>query len=139
MQGQEPPTPAERTRALLAWGLVHLNQGDLEEAERTAEEARGLAIDAGLGREVGEASAILGLVAAARGRWRELFRSEFIQSMQRTPALAPFVFDAHLCLAEFSCTAWRDARRWSPSRGSCLASPSRWARSRPSARTAAAG
>ena len=102
MQGQEPPTPAERTRALLAWGLVHLNQGDLEEAERTAEEARGLAIDAGLGREVGEASAILGLVAAARGRWRELFRSEFIQSMQRTPALAPFVFDAHLCLAEFS-------------------------------------
>jgi DNA-binding SARP family transcriptional activator len=102
MQGQEPTTPAQRVRALLAWGLVHWNQGDLEEAERTAEQARGLAIDAGLGREVGEASAILGLVAAARGRWRELFRSEFVQSMRRTPALAPFVFDAHLCLAEFS-------------------------------------
>src|SRR5919109_3801375 len=100
MQGLEPPTPAERTRALLAWGLVHWNQGDLEEAERTAEQARGLAIDAGLGREVGEASAILGLVAAARGRWRELFRSEFVQSVRRTPVLAPFVFDAHLCLAE---------------------------------------
>jgi DNA-binding SARP family transcriptional activator len=102
MQGQEPPTPAERTRALLAWGLVHWNQGDLEEAERTAEQARGLAIDAGLGREVGEASAILGLVASAQGRWRELFRLEFVQSIGRTPALAPFVFDAHLCLAEFS-------------------------------------
>jgi DNA-binding SARP family transcriptional activator len=102
MQGQEPPTPAERTRALLAWALVHWNQGDLEEAERTAEQARGLAIDAGLGREVGEASAILGLVASAQGQWRELFRSEFVQSIQRTPTLAPFVFDAHLCLAEFS-------------------------------------
>jgi DNA-binding SARP family transcriptional activator len=102
MQGQEPPTAAERTRALLAWGLVHLNQGDLEEAERTAEEARALAIDAGLGREVGEASAILGLVASAQGRWNDLFRSEFIQSVRRTPALVPFVFDAHLCLAEFS-------------------------------------
>jgi DNA-binding SARP family transcriptional activator len=100
--GHEPLSAAERTRALLAWGLVHWNQGDLEEAERTAEQARGLAIDAGLGREVGEASAILGLVAAAQGRWRELFRSEFVQSMRRTPALAPFVFDAHLCLAEFS-------------------------------------
>jgi DNA-binding SARP family transcriptional activator len=102
MQGQEPPTPADHTRALLAWGLVHWNQGDLEEAERTAEEARALAVDAGLEREVGEASAILGLVASAQGRWSELFRSEFIQSVRRTPALVPFVFDAHLCLAEFS-------------------------------------
>jgi DNA-binding SARP family transcriptional activator len=102
MQGQEPPTPADHTRVLLAWGLVHWNQGDLEEAERTAEEARALAVDAGLEREVGEASAILGLVASAQGRWKELFRSEFIQSVRRTPALAPFIFDAHLCLAEFS-------------------------------------
>jgi DNA-binding SARP family transcriptional activator len=102
MQGQEPPTAAERTRALLAWALVHWNQGDLEEAERTAEEARTLAIDAGLGREVGEASAILGLVASAQGKWNDLFRTEFIQSVRRTPALVPFLFDAHLCLAEFS-------------------------------------
>jgi DNA-binding SARP family transcriptional activator len=102
LQGQEPPSQAERTRALLAWGLVHLNQGDLEEAERTAGEARALAIDADLGREVGEASAILGLVASAQGRWKDLFRSEFIQSVRRTPSLVPFVFDAHLCLAEFS-------------------------------------
>jgi DNA-binding SARP family transcriptional activator len=102
MQGQEPPTVAERTRVLLAWALVHWNQGDLEEAERTAEEARALSIDAGLGREVGEASAILGLIASAQGRWSQLFRSEFIQSVRRTPALVPFVFDAHLCLAEFS-------------------------------------
>jgi DNA-binding SARP family transcriptional activator len=102
LEGHPPPTPGQRTRTLLAWALVHWNQGDLEEAERTAEEARALAIDAGLGREVGEASAILGLVASARGKWKDLFRSEFIQSVRRTPALAPFVFDAHLCLAEFS-------------------------------------
>jgi len=31
-----------------------------------------------------------------------VFRSKFIQSVRRTPALAPFLFDAHLCLAEFS-------------------------------------
>jgi tetratricopeptide (TPR) repeat protein len=102
MEGQEPPTAAERTGALIAWGLVHLNEGDLEEAERTAEEARALAVDSGLGREIGEASAILGMVASARGKWKELFRSEFVRSVRRTPELAPFVFDAHLCLAEFS-------------------------------------
>jgi hypothetical protein len=39
MQGQEPPTAAERTWALLAWALVQWNQRDPEEAERTAEAA----------------------------------------------------------------------------------------------------
>jgi DNA-binding SARP family transcriptional activator len=121
MQGQEPTTPAQRVRALLAWGLVRWNQGDLEEAERTAEQARGLAIDAGLGREVGEASAILGLVAAARGRWRELFRSEFVQSMRQTPTLAPFVFDAHLCLTEFSLHGVEGSEEMAPFAGELLA------------------
>lgn len=96
MEGHEPPTPVERARALLAWGLVHWNRKDLEEAERTAEEARGLAIDAGLGRELGEASALLGLIAQARGLWRDRFRTEFLESVRRTPELASFVFDAHL-------------------------------------------
>ena len=102
MEGHEPPTPEDRARALLAWGLVHWNRRDLEEAERTAREARTLAIDAELGRELGEASALLGLVAHAQGRWRELFRVEFMDTVRRPPELASFVFDAHLCFAEFS-------------------------------------
>jgi DNA-binding SARP family transcriptional activator len=101
MEGHEPPSAAERARALLAWGLVHLSSGDLDEAERTAEEARALAIDANLGREIGETSALLGIVANMRGRWRELFRAEFVASVRRSPEIASFVFDAHLCLAEF--------------------------------------
>ena len=102
MEGQEPPTPQERARALLAWGLVHWNRKDLREAERTAEEARELAIEARLGRELGEASALLGLVAHAQGKWRDRFRAEFVDSMGRAPELASFIFDAHLCFAEFS-------------------------------------
>jgi DNA-binding SARP family transcriptional activator len=101
MEGHEMPTPAERARALLAWGLVHWNRRDLEEAERTAEEARALAVDAGLGRELGEASALLGLVSQARGTWRDLFRAEFVASVRRAPELASFVFDAQLCFSEF--------------------------------------
>jgi tetratricopeptide (TPR) repeat protein len=58
-------------------------------------------MDAGLAREVGEASALLGMVAHMQGRWREVFRDEFLDSI-RTPHFAPFIFDAHLCLAEFS-------------------------------------
>lgn len=102
MEGHEPPTPAQRVRALLAWGLVHWNQQDFVEAERTAREARTLALDAGLGKELGEASALLGLVASALDRWREVFRSEFVESMERGPELAGPVFDAHLCLADYS-------------------------------------
>ncbi|HEX9711021.1 MAG TPA: BTAD domain-containing putative transcriptional regulator [Actinomycetota bacterium] len=101
MEGVEPPSVAQRASALLAQGLVHLNGGELDDAERTAEEARSLAIDAGLGREMGEASALLGMVANMQGRWRDLFRSEFVASVRRAPELAAYVFDAHLCLAEF--------------------------------------
>lgn len=102
MDGHQPPTPQERARALLAWGLVHWNRRDLTEAAKTAEEARSFAIDAGLDRELGEASALLGLVAHAQGRWRARFRREFIESMDQKPELASAVFDAHLCFAEFS-------------------------------------
>jgi len=101
MEGDQPPSAAERVRALLGWGLLHLNTGDFQEAERTAEEARSLAIDAGLGLEVGESSALLGMVANMQGRWKGLFRSEFVSSVRRSPEMASYVFDAHLCLAEF--------------------------------------
>jgi DNA-binding SARP family transcriptional activator len=100
-EGRVAPTPAERARALLAWGLTHWRRRDLEEAERTATEARALAVDAGLGAELGEASALLGMIEQARGRWRAFLREELIETVRRTPALAPFVFDANLCFTEF--------------------------------------
>ena len=101
-EGDEPPTSAERAGALIAQGLVAWNRKDLVEAQRAAAAARAVAVDAGLGHELGQASALLGMVAHARGRWRELFRNEFADTLRQTPALAEFVFDAHLCLAEFS-------------------------------------
>jgi DNA-binding SARP family transcriptional activator len=100
--GEEPPTSAERAGAMLAQGLVAWNRGDLPEAQRSAEAARRVAVEAELGHELGQASALLGMVAHARGRWRELFRTEFAETLRLTPALAEFVVDAHLCLAEFS-------------------------------------
>ncbi|HVH69242.1 MAG TPA: BTAD domain-containing putative transcriptional regulator [Gemmatimonadales bacterium] len=102
LEGREPPTLTDQARALLAWGIVHLNSGDLAEAERTAERARTIAIDAGLGREIGEASGLLGMIAHMQGRWKQLFHAEFIASVRRSPQIAASVFDAHLCLAEFS-------------------------------------
>ena len=96
------PTSTEQIGGLLAWGLVHWNRMELDDARRCAEQARALAIDAELGRELGEATFLLGMVANTQGRWRELFRAEFEQSLCERPAMAPFVFDAQLCLAEFS-------------------------------------
>jgi DNA-binding SARP family transcriptional activator len=97
----EAPTPVQRARALLAWGMVHWERRELDEAERTAREARALAVDAGLGAELGEASALMGSIAQARGQWREFFRQELVGSLKDTPQLAPFIFDANLCLSEF--------------------------------------
>jgi DNA-binding SARP family transcriptional activator len=102
LEGTEPSTPAERAAAHLSAGLVALNRMDLEEAERQARLARELAVEAGLGLELGEASGLLGMVAHSRGGWPDLFRTEFLGIVQEAPELAGFVFDAHLCLAEFS-------------------------------------
>jgi DNA-binding SARP family transcriptional activator len=98
---EEPAGVAERVGALLAWGITHLGGGDFAKAERMAQEARTLALGAGLAREMGEASALVGLVAHVQGRWLELFRSEFITWIRSAPTSATNVFDGHLCLAEF--------------------------------------
>jgi DNA-binding SARP family transcriptional activator len=100
-EGSPQPSEAERAHALLAWALVHMNRGDIAEAERAAEEARAIALDTGLGRELGEAAVILAKVAMAQGRWRERFAEELAASMRMRANMEPIVYDAHLCLAEY--------------------------------------
>src|SRR2546422_9088327 len=68
MEGPQLPTPAERAQALLARGLVCWNQRQLDDAQRLAEDARLMSTENHLGRELGEASALLGMVALARGQ-----------------------------------------------------------------------
>lgn len=102
LQPSLPPTTAETARGLLAQALVHLNAGEWLESDRAARSARDLAVDAGLGREVGEASAVLGIQANIRGVWKETFRVEVLDAIERYPALTAYMFDAHLCLAEYS-------------------------------------
>ena len=101
VEGAPQPSEAERAHALLAWALVHMNRGDVAEAERAGEEARAIALDAGLGRELGEAATILAKVAMAQGRWRERFAEELAESMRMRANMEPIVYDAHLCLAEY--------------------------------------
>ena len=100
-EGAPQPSEAERAHALLAWALVHMNRGDIAEAERAAEEARRIALDASLGRELGEAAVILAKVAMAQGRWRERFAEELAESMRMRAKMEPIVYDAHLCFAEY--------------------------------------
>jgi len=100
MEGAGLPTAGERTCVLLARGLVQLNTGELQAAERTAHQARALAMDSSLGREIGEASLLLGILANLGGQWKQQFRAEFIAAVRTEPAVSAHVFDAHLCLAE---------------------------------------
>lgn len=104
VEGAEPPSDAERAHRLLAWALVHMNRNDIVEAERAAAEARAIALDAALGRELGEAAVILAKVAMAQGRWREQFAEELAESMRMRANMEPIVYDAHLCLAEYYLT-----------------------------------
>lgn len=93
--------PVERVRALLARAFVQMNSGQLDQAEQNAEKARRVASDMGLSVEFSEATALLGLVSTLRGRWQDLFRTEFSDAVQRTNEIAARVFDAHLCVTEY--------------------------------------
>jgi len=99
--GEEPASVSEHVGALLAWSMVHIGNGDFDSAARSANEARALAMEAGLARELGEASALVGLAAHMQGRWLELFQSEFAAWIRQPPKYLAKIFDGHLCLAEF--------------------------------------
>jgi DNA-binding SARP family transcriptional activator len=101
LSGADSAGPSERIRASLAWGLVHLQSGEFDKASEIARQTRDLALAADLAREVGEASALLGLAAKMQDQWSELFRSEFIEWVRAKPAFVQHVFDGHLCLSEF--------------------------------------
>ena len=100
--GAQPPSLEERAQALIARGLVAWNRRRLDDAVQIAEEVRKLASEHQLAKELGEASALLGLVAWAQGRWSDRFRTEFAQALELTAEQSAFVFDAHICLAEAS-------------------------------------
>lgn len=99
--GGRPDDVSERIRASLAWGLVALQSGEFDKAAQIARETRDLAMGADLGREVGEASALIGLTANMQQQWPKLFRSEFTEWVRSRPSAAHHVFDGHLCLSEF--------------------------------------
>ena len=97
----DPVAQNDHIRASLAWGLLHLQSGDTAKAAHVGRETRELAMGAGLAREVGEASALIGLAAQMQGGWRQLFRAEFIEWVRFKPTFVSNIFDGHLCLAEF--------------------------------------
>jgi DNA-binding SARP family transcriptional activator len=101
LEAPQPTGIAEHVRGLMAWGTISLHSGDFAAAQEKAEEARRLALAGDLAREVGEASALVGLVAHMQGKWQDLFRSEFVTWVRRRDPAASNVFDGHLCLAEF--------------------------------------
>jgi DNA-binding SARP family transcriptional activator len=101
LSGADTISPIERVRTSLAWGLVHLQSGEFDKASEIARQTRDLALGADLPREVGEASALLGIASMMRAEWPQLFRSEFIEWVRAKPAFVRHVFDGHLCLSEF--------------------------------------
>src|ERR1700722_12660514 len=101
LSGADTATTSDRIGASLAWGLVHLQSGEFDKAGEIARQTRDMAFGAGLAREVGQASALLGLTAHMRAQWPDLFRSEFIDWVRTKPAFVQHVFDGHLCLSEF--------------------------------------
>jgi tetratricopeptide (TPR) repeat protein len=60
-----------------------------------------MAIDAGLGHELGDAATLLAIISFWTGRWNEVFREEFTASLAHKPDLAMATYDANVCFAEY--------------------------------------
>jgi DNA-binding SARP family transcriptional activator/tetratricopeptide (TPR) repeat protein len=101
LEWAEPTEAADRVAKLVVRGLVSWAGGAVEAAERSAQEARELAIEAGDTNGLAEATELLGLVAHSRGEWRDRIRYELTDTLKRPEEVAGSVFDAHLCLAEY--------------------------------------
>jgi DNA-binding SARP family transcriptional activator len=101
LHGVEAATPGDQASLLLARGLVAWHDEDLATAQTAAEEARRLASDLGLVGVAAEASGLLGMVSHSRGQLWDRVRSDVLDTA-RNPGLAGSVFDAYLCLVEFS-------------------------------------
>lgn len=101
-EGEQPPNAVERARALLAWGVVHMKSGDLDQAERDAIQAENLASTTNPTRESSEARILLGIVAHTRGQWADFFRADLVDAVNRSEEISTPTFDAHLCIAEFT-------------------------------------
>jgi DNA-binding SARP family transcriptional activator len=91
---------AETAQTFIARGLLAWSRRDLAEGVRLAHDARRLAREHHLGRELGEACALLGMTSLALGSWREQFGSDFAEAVRLSAEESSYVFDAHLCLAE---------------------------------------
>ena len=107
---QDSRRAENRTRVTLARALIALNIGDLVEATSNARRARELAMEADLGREIGEASAVLAIAANMQDRWPEVFEAEFVEFTQHDSARSGYILDAQLCLADF-CLSGPDGHR----------------------------
>lgn len=101
LNGVGATTPGDQASLLLARGLVAWHDEDLAGAQTAAEEARRLASDVGLVGVAAEASGLLGMVSHSRGQLWDRVRSDVLDTA-RNPGLAGSVFDAYLCLVEFS-------------------------------------
>jgi DNA-binding SARP family transcriptional activator len=112
MEVDEPITPAQRAAVLVATGLVHLNRGEFDEAERLARQTKAMAIDAGLGHELGDAATLLALVSYGTGRWEENFREEFTASLTEQADVGLAMWDANSCFAEYYVSNTEDPARW---------------------------
>ena len=100
LAGLSPRSRVDRARLASTRGLFAWFLGDLDEARRSADEARRLAIAAGLVQEAMEAVWLQAMIGHSAGEWRGRVAFE-MEATATSSELSGLVFDAHLCVGEY--------------------------------------
>jgi DNA-binding SARP family transcriptional activator len=106
----QPRSDAERASLLIARAAAAWYGGDPVTSLAAADEARPLALAAGLEREARTAVQIQAMVAHSVGSWPEALNRTLDESL-RAPDLAETLFDGHLCVAQFALTSGESHER----------------------------
>ena len=100
LDGLEPDGGPGDGAILLARGQLAYFSGDMDRAERAAEQARDLSLSPGAPSRLLDVITLQGMIAHNKGEWFDRMMRE-LRSTRESPALASTIFDCHLCVAEY--------------------------------------
>ena len=99
LDGLTSPGGADEVCLLVARGYAAWHRGDVDEAERCAEEARRIGMVEGLVAQLTDVATLRALVAHSRGTWPEQIEADLLDT-SGAPQLAAKVNDCYLCVTE---------------------------------------
>jgi DNA-binding winged helix-turn-helix (wHTH) protein/tetratricopeptide (TPR) repeat protein len=100
LDGLAPSGGSDDSEILVALGMYAYFTGDIAAAQKTVEDARGMALAPDAPNVLLDIITLEGMIAHNRGVWFDRLLRE-LRATRESPALASKILDCHICVAEY--------------------------------------